>query len=191
MGSECLPNAEKVSRNVLFQLTGSISCYKACNIISKLVQNKYQVKTVATDAALEFIGKATLEGLTAYRVSVDMFDCQLPRAHIDLAEWADLIIMCPASADSINSLAAGLASDLPGAIFLANNFRKPYLLAPAMNTNMYMHPATQDALKKLENWGVKVLPTEEGNLACGVTGSGRLLSPEIIFQEIEKCLRKK
>jgi phosphopantothenoylcysteine decarboxylase/phosphopantothenate--cysteine ligase len=99
------------------------------------------------------------------------------------------LILCPASANSINALACGLANNLIGATFLSNNFRKPYLIAPAMNNNMYEHPATREAIAKLQGWGSKVLPTEEGMLACGTVGRGRLLDPEIIYQEIVKSLK--
>lgn len=170
---------------ILFQLTGSISCYKACYLISKLVQAKYEVQTVATDAALKFVGEATLEGLTDRQVYKSMFGDGLAKAHISLADWADLMLLCPASANTINGLASGMAESLVGALFLANNFRKPYMIAPAMNSNMYEHPATQDSLKKLEKWGCKIYPTEEGMLACGAIGKGRLIDPEVIFKDIE------
>ncbi|MBF0547030.1 MAG: flavoprotein [Candidatus Riflebacteria bacterium] len=178
-------------KNILFQLTGSIACYKACIVISKLVQSGNQVRTLASEAALKFIGKATLEGLTDNAVITEMFGTRFPRAHIDLPDWADLLILCPATANTINALAAGLADNLIGSTFLANNFRKPYLIAPAMNTNMFLHPATQESLKKLEAWGVRILPTDEGRLACGTSGPGRLLEPEKILLEIMKCLGTK
>ncbi|MGM0600494.1 MAG: flavoprotein [Candidatus Rifleibacteriota bacterium] len=178
--------SQENKKNILFQLTGSIACYKACNIISKLVKQGYSVQTLASDAAMEFIGNATLEGLTKRPVITSMFARKQNIAHISLVDWADLLILCPASANSINALACGLADNLIGATFLSNNFRKPYLIAPAMNNNMYDHPATQEAITRLENWGSIVLPTEEGKLACGTIGKGRLLNPEIIYQEIVK-----
>ncbi|MDN5280714.1 MAG: phosphopantothenoylcysteine decarboxylase / phosphopantothenate---cysteine ligase [Clostridiales bacterium] len=179
----------ETKKNVLFQLTGSIACYKACGIISKLVQNGCDVQTLATDAAMEFVGNATLEGLTRRPVITSMFERNKNMAHISLVDWADIFVLCPASANSINALACGLADTLIGATFLSNNFRKPYLIAPAMNNNMYDHPATQEALKKLENWGAIILPTGEGRLACGTTGKGRLLDPEIIFKKIMERLK--
>ncbi len=171
---------------ILFQLTGSISCYKACFLISKLVQAKYEVQPVATEAALKFVGEATLEGLTDKPVYKSMFGDGLAKAHIELADWADIMLLCPASANTINSLAGGLAESLTGALFLANNFRKPYLIAPAMNSNMYEHPATRRSLKQLEDWGCEVYPTGEGMLACGAIGKGRLIEPDEIFKDIER-----
>ncbi|HNY13055.1 MAG TPA: flavoprotein, partial [Candidatus Wallbacteria bacterium] len=83
-------------------------------------------------------------------------------------------------------VAGGLAESLTGALFLANNFRKPYLIAPAMNSNMYEHPATRRSLKQLEDWGCEVYPTGEGMLACGAIGKGRLIEPDEIFKDIER-----
>lgn len=174
---------------ILFQLTGSIACYKACSVISKLVQNGFEVQTVCTSNALKFIGKSTLEGLTHRPVYVDMFEEKFALEHIELTKWLDLAIICPASANIINKLASGIADDYVSTIFLAFDFSKPYLIAPAMNKNMLEHPATQKSIKTLESWGVKVLKTGSGFLACGDKGEGRLLEPEIIYKEILKAIK--
>ncbi len=169
---------------ILFQLTGSIACYKSAVLISRLVQNGYEVQTVCTPSALEFIGAATLEGLTGKKVFSHLFKPGQMMDHIHLAKWADLAILCPATAHSINRLALGLADDCIGALFLAYDFKKPYLVAPAMNQAMFQHPATQAALGKLESWSVQILPTDVGHQACGDEGPGRLLDPEKIYLEI-------
>lgn len=174
---------------ILFQLTGSIACYKAAAVISKLVQEGHEVQPVCTSAALQFIGPATLSGLTGKAVFSDVFDPQRMMDHIHLAKWADLAIICPASAGTINKLAQGLAEDVIGTLFLAYDLKKPYLVAPAMNQEMFKHPATQAAMAKLQSWNVSVLPSDEGWQACGDLGPGRLLEPEKIVQAVTLALR--
>ena len=175
---------------ILFKITGSIAAYKSAYLISKLVQNDFEVKVVATDYALKFIGKATLEGLTGNKVYTDSFEDGEMMSHISLNKWADLTIICPATANTINKLAAGISDNLLTSLFLAHDHSKPYLIAPAMNTLMFDHPATQTSLKKLSEWGVQILPTAEGYLACGDIGKGKLLEPDIIFESILSALKK-
>jgi phosphopantothenoylcysteine decarboxylase len=176
--------------NILIHLSGSISCFKACTLASLLIKADYCVQTTASQAALQFIGKASLEGITGRPVLTDLFG-GVPdyTPHITLAQrWADLIIAYPASANLLNRLAAGLCDDLFGSICLANNFNKPLWLAPAMNSEMFAHPSVCSSLQKLQTWGAVVLPTEEGRLACGTIGKGRLISPEYVFDQIGKAL---
>jgi phosphopantothenoylcysteine decarboxylase/phosphopantothenate--cysteine ligase len=165
-------------------MTGSIACYKACHVLSRLVQAGYEVQTAATESALQFIGPATLEGLTGKPLVRGMFAASHRREHIDLARWADLLMVCPATANAINGLAAGIADDIPGAVFLANNFLKPFWIVPAMNAEMYRHPATQTALARLAGWGATILESESGALACGEHGAGRLMEPDDILARI-------
>lgn len=169
---------------ILFGITGSIAAYKSAYLISKLVQNGFEVKVVATENALRFIGKATLEGLSGNKIFTDTFESGEMMSHINLVKWADLTIICPASANTINKMAAGFADNLITSLFLAHDWSKPYLVAPAMNTNMFQHPATQESFKKLTEWGVKILPTAEGYLACGDVGKGKLLEPDEIYEHI-------
>ncbi|MGD8779272.1 MAG: bifunctional phosphopantothenoylcysteine decarboxylase/phosphopantothenate--cysteine ligase CoaBC [Ignavibacteria bacterium] len=169
---------------ILFKLSGSIAAYKSAFLISKLVQNNCEVQTVASEAALHFIGKATLEGLTAKPVVTDTFADGEMMSHIILVKWADLTILVPASANTINKYAAGIGDNILTSLFLAHDWKTPYLIAPAMNTWMYQHPATMASLKKLKDWGVEVLPTDEGYLACGDMGKGKLLNPDDIYQII-------
>jgi phosphopantothenoylcysteine decarboxylase/phosphopantothenate--cysteine ligase len=178
----------KSKSKILFQLSGSIAAYKACHVISRLVQDGHEVQTVATQSALQFVGPATLEGLTGKPVFTDLYETDKMMDHIYLSKWADLAIICPASANTINSLAAGLASDPIGALFLSYDLKKPYLIAPAMNQQMFKHPATQAALAKLETYGVKILPTDEGHQACGDQGPGRLLDPEEVLKTVRGYL---
>lgn len=180
-----------MAKNVLLNVTGSISCFKACTLISLLTKNDYNVRVIATEDALKFVGKASFEGLSHNKLETSMFDNDDPIAHIHLAQnWTDLIISYPSSANTINRLACGLSDDLFGAVCLANNFNKPLLIAPAMNTQMFRHPSVQESLKKLEQWGAQILPCGEGELACGTTGVGRLLEPADVFEFIKKALEK-
>ncbi len=170
---------------LLWILTGSISCYKACFAISRLVQAGVEVRTVATPAALKFVGSATLEGLTGQAVAGDLWEPGKAMDHINLARWADLALVAPATANTINRLASGLADDLSGSLFLAWEIRKkPWWIAPAMNVAMFNHALTQASLAKLASLGVRVLPTGEGALACGEEGPGRLLEPEQLVMHV-------
>ncbi|HSV88776.1 MAG TPA: bifunctional phosphopantothenoylcysteine decarboxylase/phosphopantothenate--cysteine ligase CoaBC [Bacteroidales bacterium] len=177
--------------NILFQVSGSIAAYKSAYLVSRLVQNGFEVQCVATPSALEFIGSATLEGLTSRPVLTDQFLSGSMMSHISLMKWADLVILAPASANSINKMAGGIADNLVTSLFLAYNFDKPYLVAPAMNANMFMHPSTQASLARLKEWGVEILPTETGYLACGDYGSGKMLDPDKVYDHIIKALKLK
>ncbi len=174
---------------ILFNISGSIAAYKSAYLISRLVQNGFEVQTVVTNSALQFIGKATLEGLTGKPVMIDSFEDGKMMSHINLMKWADLIILSPASANTINKIANGIADNLVTSLFLAYNWDKPYLIVPAMNTAMYKHPATQKSMKTLKDWGINVLPTEEGYLACGDNGEGKLLDPDKIYDHIISALK--
>ncbi|MBC8009340.1 MAG: phosphopantothenoylcysteine decarboxylase [Burkholderiales bacterium] len=170
---------------LLFLLSGSISCYKACHAISRLAQAKIEVQTVATAGALRFVGAATLEGLTGRPPFTNLWENGRAMDHIELARWADLALLCPASANTLNRLASGLADDPVGALFLAWELqKKPWWVAPAMNTAMLAHPATQSSIQKLTTMGVRVLPPDSGALACGEIGAGRLMEPETIVTHV-------
>lgn len=176
---------------ILLLMSGSIAAYKTCYLISQLVQNNYDVQVVATPSTFQFIGASSLEGLTGHPVQSDLFAPHHSMDHIYLARWADLILLCPATANTINKMASGIGDDLVTNLYLAHDFSKPFLLAPAMNTAMYLHPATQDSLEKLQKLGLKILNTGDGTLACGEMGKGRLLEPDQIFQEIKIALQDK
>lgn len=180
----------KSKHRILLMMSGSIAGYKACHVISQLTQKGNDVQVVATPQTLNFIGPTTIEGLTGKPLLSDAFAISHAMDHIHLARWADLIIVCPATANTINKMAHGIADDLVNTLFLAHDFTKPFLVAPAMNTAMYQHPITQKSLKLLESLGVVVLPTDAGNLACGEVGAGRLLEPDKILKVIEENLKK-
>lgn len=176
------------NKKILFLLTGSIACYKACAAISKLVQTGAEVQTIATPSALRFVGKATLEGLTHRPVHTDMWENATGINHIALGKWADIALLCPASANTISRLAHGIADDVIGTTYLAWPREKPWWIFPAMNSAMLAHPATQNSLKILAERGAKIFDSSTGQLACGDTGPGRLPEPDEILSAVRKEL---
>ncbi len=172
-------------KNILILISGSIACYKVCTVISQLKQKNYSIKVVMSEAAQKFIGTATIEGLSSEMPITDMYAGGSVMDHIHLARWADLILLAPATANTINKMAAGLGDDLITTLFLAHDFQKPFLLTPAMNTKMYNHPTTQKSLTELKKMGVEILETASGVLACGEVGYGRLLEPDLIIRAVE------
>ncbi len=176
--------------NILFILTGSIAAAKACTVISVLVQRGHRVRTVITAAGLRFIGPATLEGLTGEAPQSDLFAPGTALDHIELARWADVTVVCPATAHSLNRFAAGLADDLAGALMLARERDRPLLIAPAMNPAMWSHPATRTAVARLQEWGARMVMPGQGRTACGEVGEGRMAEPEEILAAIAATLAR-
>lgn len=179
----------KTSNHILFIFTGSIACYKAVNVVSKLAQEGHQVQCVMTSSASQFIGTATLEGLTGLRVHTSVFEEGQIMGHIKLIRDADIIVVAPATANFINKISAGIADDLASTLFLAHDFKKPFILFPAMNSSMYHHPVTQKSMQNLAAMGITISSTGSGILACGEVGYGKLLEPELILAEIKKTLK--
>lgn len=169
---------------VLFFLSGSISAYKACFVISRLMQDGCEVQTVATPSALKFVGAATLEGLTGKPVLSDLWEEGRAMDHIHLSRWADYGVLCPASANTIAKIATGVADDLPSALILGWPKNKPLHVFPAMNPMMLAAAPTQENLRRIAERGFTVHPTGKGNLACGEEGAGRLLEPEEILARL-------
>lgn len=166
-------------------MTGSIACFKACALISALKKKGYDIKVAVTPSVYNFIGKATLEGLTGHPVIDETFLEGSMMDHIYLERWADKILMAPASANTINKMASGVCDNLVTTLFMAHDFTKDFFVVPAMNTKMYEHPTTQNNLQKLKTMGLRVLPTAKGDLACGETGGGRMLEVKDIINFIE------
>lgn len=178
------------SANILVILTGSIAAAKACTAISALVQQGHRVRTVVTAAGLRFIGPATLEGLTGEPPQTDLFAPGTALEHIDLVRWADLVLVCPATAHSLNRFAAGLADDLAGALMLARERDRPLLIVPAMNPAMWSHPATQAAVARLQEWGARFVGPAQGRTACGEAGEGRMVEPDEILVAVAAALAR-
>lgn len=175
------------NKKILFFLSGSIACFKACEVISDLVKKNHHVQCVCSENSLHFIGRATLEGLTGNPVLTSEFQSGNTMDHIHWMRESDLFILCPATANTINSLAAG-SGGIINTFFLAYDFKKPFLVYPAMNTKMWDHPATQASIEKLQSWGIKVKDTNIGELACGENGKGRLLEVNEILSDIYENL---
>ncbi|HRO67014.1 MAG TPA: bifunctional phosphopantothenoylcysteine decarboxylase/phosphopantothenate--cysteine ligase CoaBC, partial [Pseudobdellovibrionaceae bacterium] len=176
------------SKKILMMMTGSIAAYKACHVISRLVQAGHQVQVAASPSALQFVGSATLEGLSGRPVVSDLWEKGRSMDHIHLIREADLILVAPGTAHFINRIAGGVGDDLLTTLFLAHDFKKPFLIAPAMNTTMYLHPVTQASLKKIKEMGIRILETSSGVLACGETGFGKLLEPDLILKDVLEAL---
>ena len=177
------------NKNILFIITGSIACYKACEVVAKLRQ-KNKVQVVMTKSAQEFVGTATLEALTSNPVLTDTFEKGKALDHIHEVRKADVIIIAPATANFINKISQGIGDDLASTMLLAHDFKKPLFLAPAMNTQMYNHPATKKSLEVLVSWGVKIIKPAAGILACGEVGEGKLASTEEILKSLKVSTKK-
>lgn len=170
---------------VLFALTGSIACYKAAGALSRLSREGHEVQAIATSAALRFVGAATLEALTRRPVFSDLWEPGRSLDHIDLARWADVALVCPATAHSIARLALGLADDALGTLYLAWELdRKPFWVFPAMNQQMWRHPAVAGNLDRLRLHGVRIHDPASGPQACGEVGPGRLPEPAEIVATV-------
>lgn len=176
-------------RVIVLGITGSIAAYKACDIASRLVEAGAEVIPVFSHGAREFLGTASLEGITGQRAVTGMFEpLQNPAIeHIAVARRADLFLIAPATANIIAKAAGGLADDWLSTTLLAT--RAPVLFAPAMNTMMYQHPATQENIGVLKSRGCHFTGPGSGALACGETGAGRLIETEAILEAAAVALR--
>ena len=175
-------------KTVLLGVTGGIAAYKAAALASALVKQHAAVEVVMTENATQFVTPLTFEQLTGRRTMVNTFDRNFSHQveHIALAERTDLVIVAPATANVCAKLAHGLADDMLTTTILA--CRCPKLIAPAMNTNMYENPVTQDNLALLRHYGWEVIEPASGRLACGAVGKGKLPEPEDILQYILRQL---
>ena len=180
-------NQGKQPKNILMMMSGSIACAKATGLISEWVKQGHQVQVMCTESTLEFVGLATLEGLSQRAVMTHTFGPGLMMEHIHASRWADVIILCPATANSINKLAHGIADDVVSTTWIAGHgLGKPMWLVPAMNSLMWQYPATQESIQKLTSWGVNIIEPARGELACGEQGAGRM--PEVV--EILKVMEQ-
>ncbi len=179
-----MPNEHDLSgRRVVLGVTGSIAAYKAVEFASLLTKAGAEVRVILTDAAQQFVTALSFRSLTHQPVYNGLFvqTAAEPR-HIDLAESAEALCIVPATANCLAKLAHGLADDLLSCVAMAT--RAPILLAPAMNDRMYTHPATQGNLTVLKERGVVFVGPEEGRLASGKTGTGRMAAPSRVFEAL-------
>lgn len=176
--------------NILLAVTGSISAYKAADLTSQLTKLGHQVKVLMTPAATAFITPLTLQVLSKQAVLIEVMTEDDPKQiqHIDLGKEADLFLVAPASANTIAKLAHGFADNIVTSTALALPSEVKKFLAPAMNTKMLNHPATQNNIETLKNYGYQIIPPREALLACGDQGSGALASIETILTTIQESL---
>lgn len=172
-------------KNILLGVSGGIAVYKACALASKLTQKGANVKVMMTESAAKFVSPLTFQALSRNPVYIDTFDEKNPKkiAHIDVADWADIAIIAPATANIIGKLANGIADDMLSTTLLATE--ADVYIAPAMNVHMYAHPAVIQNMKQLEDWGYHFIEPGAGYLACGYVGKGRLEEPESIIEAVE------
>ncbi|MBI4325193.1 MAG: phosphopantothenoylcysteine decarboxylase [Chloroflexi bacterium] len=172
------------TRNIVLGVTGSIAAYKAIELTSRLTKEGCAVHVVMTADALRFVTALPFKTLSRHPVVTDLYDEEegWKPMHIKLAEVANLLLIAPATANFLARLAHGLANDALTCVALALNAKAKVLIAPAMNGNMWFHPATQNNVAILKSRGVEFIGPEEGLLACGYEGLGRLLEVERIAQ---------
>jgi len=179
---------------VALGVSGGVAAYKAAELVRKLQQDGLDVQVVMTESAREFITPLTFAALTGQKVITEMFGTESADAnvesaieHIAVAQRIDLLVVAPATANVIAKMARGIADDFLTTLYLATT--APVVVAPAMNVNMWEHAATQENVATLHARGVHVVPPEEGYLACGMTGAGRLAGVEAIAAAVRECLR--
>ena len=172
-------------KNILVCVTGGIAAYKACDLVSKLTQNDANVKVIMSESATKFVSPLTFQALSRNDVFIDTFDEKDAKviAHIDLADWAEIAIIAPATANTISKMALGIGDDMVTTTLLAT--RAAIYIAPAMNVHMYQHPAVIANMKKLAEWDYHFIEPGEGYLACGYVGKGRLEEPQTIIEVIK------
>ena len=174
-------------KNILVGITGGIAAYKICELIRMFKRANANVKVVCTPNALNFVTKLTLQTISQNDVAVEQFEIMdFKPEHISYADEADVFVIAPATANTISKISNGIADNLLTSIAAA--FKKPIILAPAMNTNMWNNPFVQENLKKLINHGCISISPESGYLACGVNGEGRLASLDKIFDRTVEIL---
>ena len=174
------------NKKILFIICGGISAYKSLETIRLFKKNGAEIKTILTASAKEFVTPLSVTSLSQGRVYSDLFNLEneAEMDHISLSRWADIILIAPATANTISKLAQGTTDDLASTVVLASD--KNIILAPAMNVRMWEHPTTKMNLEKLKEFGYKVIGPEIGDMACGEYGEGKMSDPLIIAKEIDK-----
>lgn len=178
-------------KKIVLGVSGSIAAYKAAEIVSLLKKEGAKVQALMTKEAEEFITPLTLKTLSQRSIACDLWDKNstwVPE-HIDIAGWADAYLIAPATAHIIACFAHGLAPEVLSCVYLAT--RAPVVIAPAMNVNMLNHPATQANLQIMRERGHTIIEPEEGLLACGYAGKGKLAEPKKIVDAIKKILSQR
>lgn len=179
------------NKKILLGVTGSIAAFKSPLIVRELVKLGAEVKVIMTPSAREFVTPITMSSVSKNPVVIDMFDMSSQKDgawHIHLAHWCDIAIIAPCSATTLGKLANGIADNALIAVFMAIPRNIPILIAPAMDTTMFEFPATQKNIETLRNWKIDIIPPDEGELASGLCGLGRLAEIPKIIDEIAQKL---
>jgi phosphopantothenoylcysteine synthetase/decarboxylase len=176
---------------VLLGVSGGIAAFKAADLASKLTQAGATVKTVMTESALQMVGAKTFEAVTGQQVYTNMWITteEYEIGHISLADWADVAVVAPATANIIGKMANGICDDLLSTVLCAR-WNKPLLFAPAMNDKMWTNPSVQKNVKSLITIGAEIIGPQTGRLACGTEGIGRMAEPQDIIKAIEALIAK-
>lgn len=169
-------------KKIIVGVTGSIAAYKAAPLVRLFVKEGAEVRVVVTQAAQKFVGDLTFSNLSRYPVFSDLWAGTWTE-HVHLGTWADLMVIAPASANTLSKMAWGLCDNALTAVYLSA--RCPVMVAPAMDADMFAHPQTQQNLKQLENAGVEIIPVGNGFLASGLEGPGRMAEPEEILNRVQ------
>jgi phosphopantothenoylcysteine decarboxylase/phosphopantothenate--cysteine ligase len=178
-------------KKIVLCVTGSIAAYKAVLLLRSLVKSGAEVQVLMTDAAREFVAPLTFSTLSGKPVLSDFFAKPSGswNSHVDLGLWADLFLVAPATATTLAKMANGLCDNLVVTTYLSA--KCPVMIAPAMDVDMYEHPATKDNLRKLKSFGNLIIEPASGELASGLVGKGRMEEPEIILKAIELLFSEK
>ncbi len=177
-----------MKKNIVVGVSGGIAAYKAADLVSKL-SKVHNVRVIMTKDALQFVGCETFKILSKNEVYVDVFNDEAKPMHIDIAKWADIFVVAPATANTIAKLASGICDNMLTLAFLASKAKK--LVVPAMNTNMLDNVATQDNIETLKRRGIDILEADYGMLACGDIGKGKMPHTGRIIDRIDYILSKK
>ncbi|MDA9085007.1 bifunctional phosphopantothenoylcysteine decarboxylase/phosphopantothenate--cysteine ligase CoaBC [Candidatus Pelagibacter sp.] len=172
-------------KKMLLIICGGISAYKSLELIRLLKKQDVEIRTILTKSAKEFVTPLSVASLSKGKVYDDLFNAEneTEMDHISLSRWADVILVAPATANTISKLSAGSSDDLASTVILASD--KDIFLTPAMNVRMWEHPSTKKNLNKLKSYGYKIIGPEIGDMACGEFGEGKMTEPKDIFQTIE------
>ena len=167
---------------IIVGITGGIAAYKAPELVRLLKKQGHEVRCAATEHALEFVTRVTLETVSGAPLYSDLFASGRTE-HISLKDWGEMLVVAPATANIIGKVASGIADDALSTLLLAFS-GKPVIMAPAMNCEMWAHPAVQRNIETLKGWGIRMVGPEEGELACGVNGVGRMSEPATIVAAV-------
>ena len=170
-------------KKILLGVTGSIAAYKAVLLVRLLVKSGAEVKVILTPAAQDFVTPLTFSTLSKNKVLTDLFDESSWANHVMLGRWADVMIIAPASCNTLSKIATGQCDNLLLAVYLSATC--PVIIVPAMDEDMWNHPATRSNLSKISAFGNTILPVDNGELASGLIGEGRMAEPENIMQYLQ------